>query len=522
MTAPHKNIAIVGAGVFGLSTALHLSESGYKNVTVYDYQPYDESAYDPNAGCDSASADLNKVYRCFYGKQTEYQDLAFSGRETWLNWNKVIASSAPEDLPKGLTPNDQLLVINGVIMISGSKELSEVDQESLAALDRAGLRHHQHVLLDKQDIQRLWDKDAEDPSHWKDKIESLNKAGGGGLNGFIDTSAGFTYADKACVWVRHLAAKAGVRFVLGPEAGKFDQLLVEERECGKRVKGLRTADGKEHFADVVVIACGGWTPSIVPEVENLLETTAGSVVTIALPKDRKDLWDKFSPEKFPVWAYGVSGSTGPEFGGFYGFPRTADGVIKIGYRGRKWTNYQTHPKTGKRLSVPKTRYTVDRAENLPKKAIDNIKVVIAELFPELKEIGITDTRMCWYTDSIDNSFVIDYVPDYNDSLFVASGGSGHGFKFLPVLGKHVVNALERKPDQFTQLWKWRSSEPGTPANGLEEGEQSGRNLADLQLAEESDWSFKEASAQHGSKDHDRAFANVDQLSPEVEQIFISA
>ena len=43
--------------------------------------------------------------------------------------------------------------------------------------------------------------------------------------------------------------------------------------------------------------------------------------------------------------------------------------------------------------------------------------------------------MCWYTDSLDNSFIIDYVPDYNDTLFVASGGSGHGFKFLPVLGK---------------------------------------------------------------------------------------
>ena len=44
--------------------------------------------------------------------------------------------------------------------------------------------------------------------------------------------------------------------------------------------------------------------------------------------------------------------------------------------------------------------------------------------------------MCWYTDSLDNSFVIDYVPGYADTVFVASGGSGHGFKFLPVLG-HV-------------------------------------------------------------------------------------
>lgn len=88
--------------------------------------------------------------------------------------------------------------------------------------------------------------------------------------------------------------------------------------------------------------------------------------------------------------------------------------------------------------MPKTKYTTDKAESLPKKAIDNIKKVVGEIFPELRQIGITDTRMCWYTDSIDNSFVIDYVPGYSDSLFVASGGSGHGFKFLPVLG--VVRA----------------------------------------------------------------------------------
>ena len=52
-----------------------------------------------------------------------------------------------------------------------------------------------------------------------------------------------------------------------------------------------------------------------------------------------------------------------------------------------------------------------------------------------QEIGISDTRLCWYTDSLDNSFLIDYVPGYSETLFVASGGSGHGFKFLPVLGE---------------------------------------------------------------------------------------
>jgi sarcosine oxidase/L-pipecolate oxidase len=52
-TAP---ILIIGAGVFGLSTALHLGERGYTNVTVIDKQDYDKTLYSYELGCDAASA----------------------------------------------------------------------------------------------------------------------------------------------------------------------------------------------------------------------------------------------------------------------------------------------------------------------------------------------------------------------------------------------------------------------------------------------------------------------------------
>nr|XP_031858637.1 uncharacterized protein CI109_006017 [Kwoniella shandongensis]KAA5525709.1 hypothetical protein CI109_006017 [Kwoniella shandongensis] len=479
MTTTESKIAIVGAGVFGLSTALHLNKQGYKDVTVFDYQPYDQNAYNPSEGCDSASADVNKIYRCSYGDEIEYQDLALSGRPIWLEWNELLRSTPADQLPKGLTPEDDLFVPCGFLRISSGGDLSDYDKECLVQLEKAGLRKYQHVLAsdahisNENDMDRLWDLERRLPAHWEEKVYALKQAGGGGLDGFIDTSAGLTYADKSCAWARHLCEKAGVKFVLGPESGKLDDLLIDGKEGNDRkVVGLRTVDGKEYRADVVVVACGGWTPSVVSEASELLETTAGSVCTITLPEDRPDLWDKFSPERFPVWSYGLTGHNSPEYGGFYGFPRTREGKIKIG-----------------RISTPKTKYTADRAVNLPKKAITYLKQVIGEIFPELTGIGITDTRMCWYTDSIDNSFVIDYVPGYSDSLFVASGGSGHGFKFLPVLGKHVVNALEKKQDQFTPLWHWRSRVPGHHANGLEEGEMSGRNLATLEMAEEKDWKW---------------------------------
>ena len=58
----------------------------------------------------------------------------------------------------------------------------------------------------------------------------------------------------------------------------------------------------------------------------------------------------------------------------------------------------------------------------------------------------------------------------------------------------MVNALEKKPDHFTPLWHWRTSAPGQHANGLEEGEMSGRNLASLEMAQEGDWIWAENDA----------------------------
>lgn len=42
------------------------------------------------------------------------------------------------------------------------------------------------------------------------------------------------------------------------------------------------------------------------------------------------------------------------------------------------------------------------------------------------------------------------------NLFVATFGSNHGFKFLPVIGKYISDMLEGKLDQdLTDLWRWK-------------------------------------------------------------------
>ena len=96
---------------------------------------------------------------------------------------------------------------------------------------------------------------------------------------------------------------------------------------------------------------------------------------------------------------------------------------------------------------------------LPERSVRSIRQFVSTFLPDFDGVPFYSTKLCWYTDSLDNSFVvsifiiidrktqlicikIDYVPDYAEqSVFVCTGGSGHGAKFFPVLGK-VCESIE--------------------------------------------------------------------------------
>ncbi|KAK7425063.1 hypothetical protein QQZ08_008339 [Neonectria magnoliae] len=107
------------------------------------------------------------------------------------------------------------------------------------------------------------------------------------------------------------------------------------------------------------MACGAYTPVLVPELDGLCEATAGSVVVFQIPKT-SPLFTRLAPENFPFWMYNMrSGSDG----GLYEFPVDSQGLFKIVYRGTKYTDPQLQ-RDGKERSVPVTRYT--RGESVTK------------------------------------------------------------------------------------------------------------------------------------------------------------
>lgn len=470
LMAPRKSdpIIIVGAGVFGLTTALHLAHQGYSDVHVFDKQPYHDNGYAFSAGCDAASADENKILRASYGSGKLYQDLAFEAMKHWEAWNQQISNST--DLPQGLSTSDKLWDNCGFLRIGNTFDEHEVETQANFPAD---IKHTQYRVNDPQRVQ-----DATKDGIPKEKLDPFNRQVRGlQTDGMLDMTAGFVLASKACSFALHLCRKAGVSFHLGAGRGEFRSFIKRD----DTVIGITTVDGTSHTASLVVVAAGGWTPSLVPQADRLLETTAGSIVIFQLPKERKDLWDKYDPERFPVWSWKMDTyRPGTSTGGLYGLPRTPDGIVKFGFRGAKWTNYTWKTtEVGRKVSYPKTDL-----DQIPEKAFDTVRAFCKENMQDLLGLDMYRGRLCWYTDSVDNSFLIDQVPG-SPGLMVAGGGSGHGFKFLPVLGKHVVDVIEDKDTEYTRLFSWR--DVPSHANGLEEGPSGWRTLDKQALVGKREW-----------------------------------
>lgn len=112
---------------------------------------------------------------------------------------------------------------------------------------------------------------------------------------------------------------------------------------------------------------------------------------------------------------------------------------------------------------------------IPQLGADVISRFVQTHLPQLMHCKVK-TRLCWYTDSFDNHFVVDFVPDM-DGVLIASGGSGHGFHFLPNLGKYVVDLIEGESEGVLRTWRWRKSRPEEkPVNSIMEGLESRRAL----------------------------------------------
>jgi sarcosine oxidase/L-pipecolate oxidase len=223
-----------------------------------------------------------------------------------------------------LRREDKLYVNSGSLSVVDRAELPSFEQQSLEHIAAAGQGHTQFVVSKAEDITRANELGfgyAVDPFNRKSRRKPYG--------GLLDTSGGLTYADKACLFALDKARSLGVQFVFGSK-GTFQNFTYTKSDPNE-VSGFRTTDGVEHRAALTIVAGGGWTPTIVPELDGLCETTAGSVFFYQIPR-KSPLWDRFAWSNFPTYQWGMRDGAK---GGIYGFPRDEKGILKIGYRGTK-------------------------------------------------------------------------------------------------------------------------------------------------------------------------------------------
>jgi glycine/D-amino acid oxidase-like deaminating enzyme len=370
-------LVVVGAGVFGLTAAWELRLRGW-DVDVIDPGPVPRPA--------AASTDISKVVRMDYGADDFYTALAEASLDGWDAWNRRW------DPP--LYHQDGFLLLAG-----GAMQPDGFEHDSAAALARRG-----HAIERLSDLRRAERFPAWPASTYPD--------------GYFNPRAGWAESGKVLARLAAEARDAGARLLDGQAfAGVID--------TAGRAAGIRTAGGGELPADVVLIAAGAWTPALLPELSDVMWTTAQPVVHFdAGPSP------KWRAPQFPVWAADIART------GWYGFPALPDGTLKIGHHG-----------TGRRVHPDAERLVLESE-------VERFRAFLRGTFPELAAAPIRSTRLCLYCDTFDGDFWLDHHPD-RPGLVVAAGDSGHGFKFAPVLGRLIADVVERKPNPWAHRFGWR-------------------------------------------------------------------
>jgi glycine/D-amino acid oxidase-like deaminating enzyme len=241
-----------------------------------------------------------------------------------------------------------------------------------------------------------------------------------------------------------LMARRGVAAVarqFEAEGGLFELASVGPgKRRARRLLDVTGPDGRRIAADQFVFAAGPWLPRLFPDVAgDLIRVTKQDVIFIGPPAGD----GRFGADQLPCWVdYAAA---------FYGMP-AVDG------RGMKLAPDRYgpvfDPSHGERIVDPESVRLARR--------------YLARRFPELVDAPVVETRVCQYETTPDTHFVIDRHPAF-DNVWLVGGGSGHGFKHGPVIGRHVVGrlagaSLEAGEERFG-LGHARTPKPGMRTGG---------------------------------------------------------
>ena len=173
---------------------------------------------------------------------------------------------------------------------------------------------------------------------------------------------------------------------------------------------IHLGDDEHVDAARVAVCAGAWTNDLLAHLQLRLRVQRNVQYWFApsLP---------CAPRDVPAFFFERDSLPAP----LYGIPDLGDG-LKVAFHAYGET---THPDA------------LDREVHTPE--IETMRATLATLMPDVT-MTLRETKACMYTLTPDSNFAIGRDPK-NPNVVIASGFSGHGFKFVPVIGEIVAQLL---------------------------------------------------------------------------------
>ncbi|KAI0477278.1 FAD dependent oxidoreductase [Xylariaceae sp. FL0804] len=466
-----SSILIIGAGVFGLSTALALARrpefAGVGRLTVLDRSP--EPGVFPAR--DAASVDSSRIVRADYA-DAAYSELA---SEALARWRETGSGSSALGAEGRYSESGLLLAADDVAGDGASTrpdgkptglgyvKSSWVNALALAQAEGRPLSSVK-LLPTRETIARYCESTVGGGAGWADW-------------GYLNECAGWADAEACMAWLYDQVVATGrVEFVNGTAARLLTTTTTDD---GPRVTGAVLRGGGEDgdegrvlSADLVIVAAGAWTPSLVDLSAQAVATGQVLGYLRLTADEERRLRD------MPVLLNLTSGCFAiPPRGGVLKVARHAYGYLNPvpaapaalgadGGRAPSGASGASGASAGQKRTVSQPYTHLDDPDlEVPAEGLADLRAALRRMipWPSLADRPFSHTRLCWYTDTPTGDWIVDYHPAFlaSRSLFVATGGSGHAFKFLPVLGDRVADCLVgRCPPQFRDKWRWRGGGGG--------------------------------------------------------------
>ncbi|KAE8317251.1 FAD dependent oxidoreductase [Aspergillus transmontanensis] len=402
LSAPRKtdHVFIVGAGVFGLATALELRNRGYQNVTVLD-------RHMPPVP-DGSSVDISRVIRVDYADPF-YARLGLEALKVWRQkYNKYFYKS-------------------GFTLISESTDDPRVERTKQALLKLGQKVQPFTGRVEFKTRYPCFDGDL--PLH---------------VNGYANHVCGWVDAERVMEAFARECVDAGVSFITG-ERGTVVSLVLKE----KMLVGVKVATEETLLCAQVILATGSWTSHLL-DLRGAAVSTCHPVASIQLSKD-----ETAELSKQPV-IYNLTS-------GVFVFPPTPNGILKVashdyGYETTIPVRYRPCTQPWSSISAPKLVKSPSTTDFIPDEADTALRAGLTLLLPRFKDRPWIKRKLCWYSDTRSGDFIVDHHPSIS-GLFLATGDSGHCFKFLPVIGRYVSDIFEDKtPGIHRARWVFKPTD----------------------------------------------------------------